>query len=80
HPEPEFGEWEVRGDARAETSFHVRRGITSVVPWLVVSASGSVHVRSCAQFLWLAWVLHEGSGGVRRVGGASVVWGLVRHV
>jgi hypothetical protein len=30
-------EWEVRSDTRAETRFHSRTGITSVVPWLVVS-------------------------------------------
>jgi hypothetical protein len=34
---PHAGEWEVRGDARAETRFHFGTGITSVVPWLVVS-------------------------------------------
>jgi hypothetical protein len=34
------GEWEVRGDARPETRFHRRTGMTSVVPWLVVSGSG----------------------------------------
>jgi hypothetical protein len=28
----EFGEWEVRGDARAETRSHFSTGITSVVP------------------------------------------------
>jgi hypothetical protein len=33
----EFGEWEVRGDARAETCFHFRTSIASVVLWLVVS-------------------------------------------
>lgn len=32
-----LGEWEVRGRARAETRFHFRTGIKSVVPWLVVS-------------------------------------------
>jgi hypothetical protein len=37
----EIGEWEVRGDGRVETRFHFRTGITSVVPWLVVSASSS---------------------------------------
>jgi len=31
------GEWEVRGDAQGETRFPFRTGITSVVPWLVVS-------------------------------------------
>jgi hypothetical protein len=36
-----IGEWEVRGDARAETPFHFRPGITSVVPRPVVSGSGS---------------------------------------
>ena len=35
--EDQFGESEVRGAARAETRFHFRTGITSVVPWLVVS-------------------------------------------
>jgi class 3 adenylate cyclase len=30
----------VRGAARPETCFHLRTGITSVVPWLVVFASG----------------------------------------
>ena len=29
------GELEVRGAARAETRFHFRTGIASVVPWLV---------------------------------------------
>jgi hypothetical protein len=38
---PAIGEWEVRGDARIETRFHFRTGITSVVPWLFVSASRS---------------------------------------
>ena len=33
---PEFGEWEVRGDARAETRFHFLRVSTSVLPSLVV--------------------------------------------
>ena len=33
----EIGESEVRGDARADPRFHFRTGITSVVPWLVVS-------------------------------------------
>lgn len=37
---PAGGEWEVRGDARAETRFLFRTGITSVVPRLVVSDSG----------------------------------------
>jgi hypothetical protein len=36
-----FGEWEVRGDARAETRFRFRTGLMSVVPSLVVSGSGS---------------------------------------
>ena len=31
------GEWEVRADACAETRCHFRTGITSVVPWLLVS-------------------------------------------
>jgi hypothetical protein len=35
----EFGEWEVRDDARTETRFHFRTCITSVVSWLVVSES-----------------------------------------
>jgi hypothetical protein len=35
------GEWEVRGDGRAKTRFHFRTRITSVVPWLVVSGTGS---------------------------------------
>jgi hypothetical protein len=34
--EPGPGEWEVRDDAWIETRFHLRTGITSVVPWLVV--------------------------------------------
>jgi hypothetical protein len=38
-PRRGFGESEVRGAARAETRFHFRTGITSVVPWLVVSGS-----------------------------------------
>jgi hypothetical protein len=41
----EFGEWEVRSDARVGARFHFRAGIPSLVPWLVVSgatASGSV--------------------------------------
>jgi hypothetical protein len=32
----------VRGDARAETTFHSRTSITRVVPWLVVSGSGDL--------------------------------------
>jgi hypothetical protein len=36
------GEWEVRADARAETCFHFRTGITSVVPWLVVCGFSSL--------------------------------------
>jgi hypothetical protein len=36
---PTFGEREVRGDARVETRFHFGRGITMVVPWLVVPDS-----------------------------------------
>ena len=39
-PRRGFGESEVCGAARAETRFHFRAGITSVVPWLVVSGSG----------------------------------------
>src|SRR6516162_8617380 len=35
------GEWEVHADARAETRFHFRTSIASVVPWLVVSGSSS---------------------------------------
>jgi hypothetical protein len=35
------GEWEVRGDARAETRCHFRTVITSVVPSVVVSDTGS---------------------------------------
>ena len=31
--------WEVRGDARAQIRFHLRTGITSVVPWLVSGSS-----------------------------------------
>ena len=38
---PARGESEVRGAARTETRFHSRTGITSVVPWLVVSESDS---------------------------------------
>jgi len=37
---PQIGEWEEGGGAPAETRFHFRTGITSVVPWLVVSESG----------------------------------------
>lgn len=33
-------QWEVRSDPRVGLRFHFRRGITSVVPWLVVSESG----------------------------------------
>jgi hypothetical protein len=40
-----IGEWEVRGDARAETCFHLRAGITSVMPWLVESGGGSLERR-----------------------------------
>ena len=36
-----FGEWEVRGDAEAETRFRFRTGITRVVPWRVVSEGES---------------------------------------
>jgi len=36
-----IGEWAVRPDARAETRFHFCTGITSVVPSLVVSDTGS---------------------------------------
>ena len=35
------GEWEVREDARAETRFHFRTDITSVVPRLLVSGCSS---------------------------------------
>jgi hypothetical protein len=35
------GEWAVRGDAPAETRFHFRAGIPSLVPSLVVAGSGS---------------------------------------
>ena len=42
--EPGIGELEVRGAARGETRFHFRTGITSVVPWLVVSESGNASV------------------------------------
>jgi hypothetical protein len=38
---PAGGEWEVRGDAPAETRFHFRAGIPSLVPWLVVAGSSS---------------------------------------
>lgn len=34
------GEWEVRGDARGETRFPFRTGMTTVVSWLVVSGGG----------------------------------------
>ena len=37
----EMGEWEVRGDAEAETRFRFRTGITRVVPWRVVSEGES---------------------------------------
>jgi hypothetical protein len=33
------GEWEVLGDARVASRFYFVTGITSVVPWLVVSES-----------------------------------------
>jgi hypothetical protein len=36
-----FGDEQVRRDARLETSIRARAGITSVVPWLVVSDTGS---------------------------------------
>jgi hypothetical protein len=42
---PASGEWEVRGDAWAETRIHFCTGITSVVPWLVVSGSNRGHQR-----------------------------------
>jgi hypothetical protein len=45
----EIGEWEVRGDARPETRFHRRTGMTSVVPWLVVSEAGTLNERSALQ-------------------------------
>ncbi len=35
------GEQEVRGDARAETRFHLRTGVTSVAPCLHISGSRS---------------------------------------
>ena len=36
-----YGGWEVRRDAESETRFHFSRGITSALPWLVVSDSTS---------------------------------------
>jgi hypothetical protein len=36
------GEWEARGDPRADTRFDSRRCMTSVVPWLVFPASKSL--------------------------------------
>ena len=48
----EFGESEVRGAARAETRFPFRTGITSVVPWLVVSAGSSDVATAHA---WTSW-------------------------
>jgi len=38
-PGLEIGEWEVLGDARVETRFRFRTGITSVAPWLPLSGS-----------------------------------------
>jgi hypothetical protein len=48
------GESEVRGDARAETRFHFRTDITSVVPWLVVSEMVAVDLAITAG-RWLVW-------------------------
>jgi pyruvate/2-oxoglutarate dehydrogenase complex dihydrolipoamide acyltransferase (E2) component len=36
----EIGEWEVPRRRPAETRFHVRTGIASVVPWAVVAILG----------------------------------------
>jgi len=41
----EMGEWEVRGDAEAETRFRFRTGITRVGSWRVVSERGSLERR-----------------------------------
>ena len=53
---PARGEWEVRGDARAETRFHFRMGITSVVPWLVVSDSTRCSLVSSVLAGWPRWL------------------------
>ena len=55
----EMGEWEVRGDAEAETRFRFRTGITRVVPWPVVS-EGAV-LSAAAPVSETAWF--RGSGG-----------------
>ena len=60
------GEWDGRGDARAETRFQFRMGITSVVPWLVVSESRSPAAtpqppRECCSFV-RAEAKHRRSG------------------
>ena len=56
-----FGEWEVRGDARADTRSHFRTGITSVVPSLLVSDPGSAIAPGGATALVLAAFGHVGS-------------------
>ena len=54
-----MGEWEVRGDAEAETRFRFRTGITRVVPWRVVSEGA--FLSAAAPVSETAWF--RGSGG-----------------
>ena len=56
---PVSGEWEVRGDAEAETRFRFRTGITRVVPWRVVSEGA--FLSAAAPVSETAWF--RGSGG-----------------
>jgi hypothetical protein len=53
------GEWEVRGDARAETRFHFRTGITSVAPRMVVSGSDGQLVRSLTWTALMGLPMHR---------------------
>jgi hypothetical protein len=57
-----YGESEVRGAARAETRFHLRTAITSVVPWLVVSDSSS----GCARWQLPFMAAQHGMGNAAR--------------
>jgi hypothetical protein len=65
-------EWDVRGDARAQTRFHFRMGITSVVPWLVVSDSTRGSLVSSVLAGWPRWLPSGGAAEARFTRGRAL--------